>query len=60
METENIWSPEEMKKNDEGKGEKYLEKGYLWFVEEKKREGKGRKYLEKGNIWFVKKKKNRE
>ena len=51
MEMKNIWSPEEMKKNDEGEEEKYLEKGKL--LETKKRELKGRKYLEKGRLLWT-------
>ena len=35
-----------------GKGDKYFEKGYISYVEERKNgEGKGGKYLKKENIW---------
>ena len=49
MEKENIWSAEE-KKNDEGKGGKYLVS---------RGEGIRRKYLVKKNIWSAKEKKKR-
>ena len=49
MEKENLLSMEE-KKNEEGKGGKYLEKDNIFFVVEGKN-GEG-KYLEKENLFF--------